>query len=136
VRTAWRIFTLVLAGVLVAPAISSIVAANYVYNVSGRWFARATYVAQCTKGAASSPVGCARLAAEPRPPTTDGVEVTDKEVLLAEGTTTHNVGTALVTIAGVLLAAATLAVALAETARHRARETTLANVAPAGVRTS
>lgn len=104
-------------------AVLSFIVANHVYELSGRWFSRATYVAECARVTApNQPVQCARLAAEPGPPSADGVEVTDKDILLAEGSTMNNVGTALITITGVLLAAAALSVALAELGRRSARQ--------------
>jgi hypothetical protein len=118
-RHRWRLVARIVAGCLGVFAIAAFIAANNVYSLSGRWFDRAAFVAQCTAPPFTVTASdCSRLREAAPPPFDLGVPVTDKEVLLAEGSTMHNVGTALIAISGVLRSAAALLVALGEVSRR------------------
>lgn len=52
--TTWTVIARSVTGFLTVLAVVSLVAASHVYNLSGRWFSRATYVAQCVPGAIST----------------------------------------------------------------------------------
>jgi hypothetical protein len=132
VKRGWRILMWACTAVLLLLSVSSFIAASHVYDLSGRWFARATYITQCTPvPIPPTSVGdCAVLAREPPPPYADGVPVMDKEILLTDGSTMHSVGTALVTIAGLFIAASTLCVGvLALCPRAASRSDTSATTA-------
>ena len=104
---ALRIACAVLAVASFGVAVLAVVQSARAYDYAGRWFNRATYVAECLPQVQPPNLqeACQRLATEPSPPSQDGVVPTDKELLLAEGTTMHSTATALLTISGILLAA-------------------------------
>lgn len=72
------------------------------YEEAGRWFSRVTYNTQCKP---SGPPGCAELLRQ-QPNWPYGVEVTDKELLIAEASTLHNTGSAVLSLGGLSMAAA------------------------------
>lgn len=88
----------------------SIVAATKAYDEAGRWFARATFNAECGPGsAATSSSGCLELS-HVTPDWPSGVEVTDQNLLLAEAAALHNTGSGVLTLGGLLLAVAAILV--------------------------
>lgn len=76
--------------------------ANFAYEEAGKWFARATYNSECTL---SGPPGCAELQLQ-QPNWPHGVEVRDKDVLLAEASALHNTGSGVLSLGGLFMAAA------------------------------
>lgn len=76
--------------------------ASLAYDEAGRWFARATYNAQCTSTALP---GCGELLRQ-QPHWPGGVVVTDKDVLLAEAGALHNTGSGVLSLGGLLMATA------------------------------
>lgn len=76
--------------------------ANLAYEEAGKWFARATYNSECTP---SGPLGCAELRLQ-QPNWPHGVEVRDKDVLLAEASALHNTGSGVLSLGGLFMAAA------------------------------
>lgn len=77
------------------------------YEEAGRWFSRATYNTQCKP---SGPPGCAELLRH-QPNWPYGVEVTDKELLIAEASALHNTGSGVLSIGGLSMAAASVLLA-------------------------
>ncbi|MDT0196783.1 hypothetical protein Q9R30_15620 [Arthrobacter sp. AB6] len=75
--------------------------ASLAYEEAGRWFARATYNTECTP---TGPPGCADLLLQ-QPNWPSGVEVRDKDVLLAEASALHNTGSGILSLGGLLMAA-------------------------------
>lgn len=77
------------------------------YEEAGRWFSRATYNTQCKP---SGPPGCAELLRH-QPNWPSGVEVTDKELLIAEAGALHNTGSGVLSLGGLSMAAASVLLA-------------------------
>lgn len=101
-RRAWRWVAATAASVAFLLGCLSFVSAYFVYEEAGRWFARATYNAQCPS---VTSLGCQELSRQlPRWPS--GIEVTDKEVLLAEAGALHNTGSGVLTLGGLFMATA------------------------------
>lgn len=93
--------------------ISSGVGANAAYNEAERWFSYATYEAECGPGGPSEGrPGCEALRAE-SPAWPSGVPITDRDLLLSNAAAMHSTGTAILSITGMLIAAATLCFSLA-----------------------
>jgi hypothetical protein len=80
---------------------ASFFSASLVYDEAERWFARATYNAECTT-TADTP-GCTELSLQ-QPTWPFGVEVTDKDVLLAEASAFHNTGSGVLALSGLFMA--------------------------------
>ena len=80
----------------------SFFSADRAYEESGRWFARATYNAQCSVPDAP---GCAELSKQ-QPNWPYGVEVSDQDVLLAQASAFHNTGSGVLALAGLFVATA------------------------------
>lgn len=78
----------------------SLLAANDVYDEANRWFLRATYNAECGSPAMSS--ACAEIYKQ-EPTWPYGVEVTDKDVLLAEASALHSTGSGVLALGGLLM---------------------------------
>ncbi len=79
-------------------------ASTQAFGEAGRYFARATYLAECVPH--PNPVNdrqCADLAKQ-RPHTPDDIDITDQSVLLAEGAAMHSTATGVLTLAGLWLA--------------------------------
>jgi hypothetical protein len=72
------------------------------YEEAGRWFSRVTYNTQCTP---SERPGCAKLLLQ-QPNWPYGVEITDKDLLIAGASTLHNTGSGVLAIGGLSMAAA------------------------------
>lgn len=72
------------------------------YEEAGRWFSRVTYNTHCEP---SGQPGCAELLGQ-QPNWPYGVEVTDKELLIAEASTLHNTGSAVLSLGGLSMTAA------------------------------
>jgi hypothetical protein len=106
--TPLRVLRRFLTGALVGLAILAGVQASRVYDEAGRWFSRATYLTECFPTVATLAQTCAALAAEQMPHAPHGLVPSDKDLLLVEGETLHNTGTALLTLSGLFLAAAAL----------------------------
>jgi hypothetical protein len=93
---------------LVGIAVACLVAANKVYNASGQWVARATYVGQCVPRAVPpmTAAQCATLShtAILKSPNgvrlPNGLQITDKDVLLAGFSALNNTGSALISLFG------------------------------------
>lgn len=77
------------------------------YEEAGRWFSRVTYNTQCKP---SGPPGCAELLRH-QPNWPYGVEVTDKDLLIAEASTLHNTGSGVLSMGGLSMAAASVLLA-------------------------
>jgi hypothetical protein len=105
----------------------SFFSANEAYKKANIWFSRATYNAQCPSIA--NAIGCKELSLQ-EPDWPSRVEVTDKDVLLAQAGALHNTGSGVLTLGGLFMA--TSAVLLAGTVftqrRDAGQDLTLDNV--------
>lgn len=72
------------------------------YEEAGKWLSRVTYNTECIP---SGPPGCAELLRQ-RPNWPYGVEIEDKDVLIAAASTLHNTGSGVLSIGGLSMAAA------------------------------
>lgn len=82
--------------------------ANLAYQEADRWFYWATYKAECVP---SGPPGCAELKLQEQPNWPYGIEVKNKDVLLAEASALHNTGSAVLSLGGLLMAASSVLIA-------------------------
>ncbi|MBT9256265.1 hypothetical protein KMZ32_06500 [Phycicoccus sp. MAQZ13P-2] len=109
-RTFAKVLLLAGAGAFFLLAVISFVGANSAYDEATRWFAAATYQAECSPGQPSAGLsGCESLRAE-TPDWPAGVPVTDRDVLLGSGAAVHSTGSAVLSLAGLFLAASALLV--------------------------
>jgi hypothetical protein len=107
--------------IAIAGAFYMVWASTNAFHEAGHYFARATYVAACIDTPRTgTPEQCDQLATI-RPRLPEGVETTDRSVLLAEGSAMHSTGTGVLTLTGIWLAAWSLA--LAATSGSARRET-------------
>jgi hypothetical protein len=100
----WRRVMLFLAVGAFGLGCFTLVSANAAFDEAGRWFSRATYLSQCTDQA-HMVAGCHALAQDP-PHWPAGVEVTNPDVVLAEGSAIHNTGSSILSLGGLLIAIA------------------------------
>lgn len=82
--------------------------ANLAYQEAEKWFHRATYNAECLP---SGPPGCAELQLQQQPDWPYGIEVKNQDVLLAEAGALHNTGSAVLSLGGLSMAAASVLLA-------------------------
>jgi hypothetical protein len=93
----------ILAFVALAGLVYIVWVSTHAYSEARRYFARATYLAECQPPAPAVAGQCAELAAQ-RPHTPAGIDITDRAVLLAEGSAVQSTATGILTMAGLWLA--------------------------------
>jgi hypothetical protein len=82
--------------------------ANLAYQEADKWFRWATYKAECVP---SGPPGCVELKLQEQPHWPYGIEVKNQDVLLAEAGALHNTGSAVLSLGGLSMAAASVLLA-------------------------